>query len=79
MSTEQSGNNKSQSMAWYIFECTMSVLYLGLAYILAFASLFTRLIPFDQIRNILAGLFALYGLYRIYRAIKKGICYHKQK
>lgn len=66
-------NNKPQSMAGYIFECTMAILYLAIAYTLLLTSIFDEAIANANIRIGLGILLAVYGLFRIFRAIRKGL------
>jgi len=56
----------------YIFECVMSLLYLIASYIL----LFTKLLEGwffnnSSLRMALGILLAMYGFFRVYRAIRK--------
>lgn len=62
-----------QSQASYIFECTMAALYLILAYILLCTTIFSASIANPTVRYTLGGLLAVYGIFRIYRAIRKFI------
>ncbi len=61
-----------------VFESVMSVFYLLLAYILIFTEWFEATIS-NPFRLPLGALFALYGFYRVYRAIKKLITTHKEE
>ncbi|MDR2475833.1 MAG: hypothetical protein LBD45_08235 [Bacteroidales bacterium] len=56
----------------YIFECAMAVVYVILAYLLLFTDTFDRGLP-KGIRIGLGCIFTAYGVFRIYRALKKGM------
>ena len=43
----------------------MNAIYLGMAYLLLFTSLFSNL--YDIVRYIMGGVFAVYGVFRGYR------------
>ena len=55
----------------YVFECVMSLLYLGVSYILIFTKLFEDTVSDKNIRLLLGLLLGFYGIFRVYRAIKK--------
>lgn len=61
----------------YIFECVMSVLYLAIAYTLLITDIFKEALP-KGIRVGLGVLFALYGIFRVFRATRKGLKMYKE-
>ncbi len=63
--------NNNQNMGLYIFECTMSVLYLAIAYAFLFTNLFIDAIAEKNTRIILGILLGVYGFFRVYRAVRK--------
>ena len=48
-----------------VFGMVMIAIYLGMAYLLLFTSLFSNL--YDIVRYIMGGVFAVYGVFRGYR------------
>lgn len=72
MSSQKSSNFEGQNLGLFIFECFMSVLYLAFGYILLFTLFFNNVVS-GGIRIALGVLLGLYGLYRIFRAIRKVI------
>ena len=48
-----------------VFGIIMIAIYLGMAYLLLFTSLFSNL--YDIVRYIMGGVFAVYGVFRGYR------------
>ena len=48
-----------------VFGMIMIAIYLGMAYLLLFTSLFSNL--YDIVRYIMGGVFAVYGVFRGYR------------
>lgn len=64
---------RGRNISLYIFECVMSVVYLIISYILLFTDVFKDSMMSDGVRRGLGIIFALYGIFRVYRAIKKGI------
>ncbi len=66
--TRQRGQNASL----YIFECIMSVIYLIIAYTLLFMDVFKGTMS-NGVRIGLGVVFAGYGVFRVYRAIKKSM------
>ena len=55
----------------YIFECVMSVAYLGIAYILLATNIFTETMS-TGIRVGLGIVFIVYGIFRVIRVVRKG-------
>jgi tryptophan-rich sensory protein len=72
MITKKSNRLDGQKIAWIIFECTMSVLYLGFGVVLLGTSIFESVF-YGGIRIALGIVIGLYGIFRIYRAAKKVI------
>lgn len=70
MRTDNSGKFEGQNLTRYIFECTMSVLYLVFALILLFTNLFSNVVN-GTVRLCLGILLAIYGIFRIGRVLKK--------
>ena len=48
-----------------VFGMILIAIYLGMAYLLLFTSLFSNL--YDIVRYIMGGVFAVYGVFRGYR------------
>lgn len=71
-------NNVATNVGMYIFECVMSVLYLAIAYTLLLTNIFKESLP-KEIRIALGVLFIIYGVYRIIRAIRKGLKMNEMK
>ena len=69
----QKDNNKEtgRKTALYIFECVMAFLYLAVSFILLFTRFFEDSIPNKNLRLLLGILLGFYGIFRVYRAIKK--------
>ncbi len=63
--------NNGQNISLYIFECTMSVFYLLMSYILIFTIYFNDIIPGKNTRMILGIVLGIYGIFRVYRAVRK--------
>lgn len=61
---------EGQNLGLFIFECFMSVLYLAFGYILLFTLFFNNVVN-GGIRIALGVLLGLYGIYRVFRAIRK--------
>ncbi len=61
---------KQQSQISYIFECVMSVFYLAFSVIFLFTDLFSDTVS-GIIRLLVGILLGVYGIFRIYRALKK--------
>lgn len=61
---------KGRNLTLYIFECTMSIMYLLIAYVLIFTEYFSDGIA-GSFRLPLGILMGVYGIFRVYRAIKK--------
>ncbi|MCC8146284.1 MAG: hypothetical protein LIO93_07570 [Bacteroidales bacterium] len=59
-----------QKLGWFIFECVMAVLYLLFGFLFLFSSLFDNIIQ-GGLRIALGIVLGLYGIFRIFRAIKK--------
>ncbi len=63
---ENTGKEKKQPLSMNIvFGMIMIAIYLGMAYLLLFTSLFSNL--YDIVRYIMGGVFAVYGVFRGYR------------
>jgi len=67
---ENKKKESGQSTVLYIFESIMSVFYLAISFILLFTGLFEGAIP-KSIRLLLGILLGFYGIFRVYRAIRK--------
>jgi|GEM_PF-5765418 hypothetical protein len=61
--------NTPQSAASLIFESVMAILYIAIAYVFAFTTIFNRAIADENLRRMFAIILGLYGIYRIYRVI----------
>ncbi len=61
-----------------VFESVMAVFYLFLSYLLAFTAVFGHLMDYP-IRLGLGIILALYGIFRIYRAIEKILIIRQHK
>ena len=68
---ENNREEPRQNIGMYIFECTMSLLYLAMSFVLLFTKLFEDAISDKSIRLGLGILLGFYGIFRAYRAIKK--------
>jgi len=66
-------NYSGTNIGLYIFECVMAVLYLVIAYTLLMTDYFKEAALPKGIRIGLGVLFMLYGIFRIFRAIRKGM------
>ena len=75
-------NNKKgsvQNMVLYIFESVMAFLYLAMSFVLLFTKLFEEAISkfvvigqtFKNMQLFLGILLGFYGIFRVYRAIRK--------
>ena len=63
---ENTEKEKKQPLSMNIvFGMIMIAIYLGMAYLLLFTSLFSNL--YDIVRYIMGGVFAVYGAFRGYR------------
>jgi ABC-type nickel/cobalt efflux system permease component RcnA len=72
MRSENSNKFEGQKLGLLIFEGIMAVLYLIFAVVFLFPSLFhLRLAVQDGLRIALGIILSLYGIFRIYRTIKK--------
>ena len=69
MRTENSNKLEGQKLGLLIFECVMAVLYLAFGAIFLFTSLFATIK--GEMRIALGVLVGVYGIFRIFRAIKK--------
>lgn len=63
---------QKKSIFRLVWGVLMVVVYLGMAYLLVFTSLFKETMP-STLRLIFGALFTLYGVYRGYRVWKSGI------
>ena len=68
---ENNKKNPIQNLGLYIFECIMALLYLAVSFILLFTKLFGNSIPDKNLRLFLGILLGFYGIFRVYRAIRK--------
>ena len=68
---ENNRKESGQNPGLYIFECVMSLLYLCISYILLFTKIFGYAVSDKNIRLALGILLGLYGIFRVYRAVKK--------
>lgn len=66
-------DERGRNISMYIFECVMSVIYLIVAYVLLFTNTFKGSMMSDGVRIGLGIIFALYGIFRVYRAIRKSL------
>jgi hypothetical protein len=73
MRSENSNKLDGQKLGWFIFESAMAVLYLVFAVIFIFPSLFhiQFAAQFERIMLPLGIVLGIYGIFRVYRAIKK--------
>ena len=62
---------RGQSTAMFIFESVMAVVYLLVAGTLLFTDFFKDSMLSNGVRTALGIIFALYGVFRVYRAVKK--------
>lgn len=76
MSTD-SDKNQGQKLTGYIFECTMSIFYVFFAIIFLFTNLFTNVI-YGNLRIALGVLLGVYGVFRVYRAVRKMVQQHRK-
>ncbi|MDR1436746.1 MAG: hypothetical protein LBI65_01375 [Candidatus Symbiothrix sp.] len=67
---KETGKREGQKLALFIFECVMAVLYLFIGIVFLFTSFYIYLID-GTVRIALGIVFGLYGIFRIYRALKK--------
>jgi hypothetical protein len=70
MNSENSDKLEGRKLVLLIFECVMAVLYPLVGILFLFTSWADYMIA-GTIRIVLGVLFGLYGIFRIYRAIKK--------
>jgi membrane protein required for beta-lactamase induction len=61
---------KQQSQISYIFECVMSLFYLAFSVIFLFTDLFEDTV-YGMVRLLVGILLGIYGIFRIYRALRK--------
>ena len=54
-----------------IFESVMALLYLAISFMLLFTTLFDNAISSGNTRLLLGILLGVYGIFRVFRAIKK--------
>ena len=59
-----------RNQALYIFECVMSLAYLTFSYIFLFTELFVDTVSGTP-RLLVGILLGIYGIFRVYRALKK--------
>ncbi len=70
MPQQDRGNSKPQNQMLFIFECVMSVFYLGFACVFLFTGYFNETVS-GIVRLLVGILLGIYGIFRIYRALKK--------
>ncbi len=71
MFLKDSDHSRQQSSTLlYIFECVMAILYLTLSFLFLFTNLFVDSIG-GTVRILLGVLLGIYGIFRVYRALKK--------
>ncbi len=68
--TENTERLAGQNLSRNIFECVMSVFYLAFAGIFLFTDIFAEAVN-GSIRIALGILLAFYGIFRVYRVLKK--------
>jgi hypothetical protein len=77
MRSENPNKFDGQKLGWLVFESVMAVLYLVFAVVFLFPSLFHLQLNRDVISEgmgiALGSILGVYGIFRIYRVIKK-IC-----
>ena len=73
LNSMQENNKKNiiQNIGLYIFECVMALVYLAVSFILLFTRLFEDSISDNNVRLFLGILLGFYGIFRVYRAIRK--------
>jgi len=73
MDNKESNKWSGQQLALFVFEAAMAVLYLVFSVVCLFPSLLhLRFAPqFEGIRIVLGIILGVYGIFRIYRVIKK--------
>ena len=73
MDNEKSDKWSGQQLALFVFEAAMAVLYLVFAVVFLFPSLFHFQFAsqFEGIRVALGIVLGVYGIFRVYRVIKK--------
>ena len=73
MNSEKSNKREGLQLALFVFEAAMSVFYLLFSVVFLFPSLSP--IPFapqfEGIRIVLGIILGIYGIFRVYRVIKK--------
>ena len=73
MDSKKSNMWSGQQLALFVFEAAMAVLYLVFSVVCLFPSL-TRIHfepQFEGIRMVLGIILGIYGIFRVYRAIRK--------
>lgn len=70
MSIMRDDDMQGMKLAKYIFECTMSVLYILFSILLLFTNIFAGSLE-NKTRIILGLVLGIYGIFRVYRALKK--------
>lgn len=68
---EDNKRKSGRNLSLYIFECVMSVMYLGMSYILLFTGMFGDAVSNKNVRSALGIILGIYGIFRVYRAVKK--------
>ena len=73
MDNKKSNKRSGQQLALLVFEAAMAVLYLMFSVVCLFPSLFHFRFAsqFEGIRIVLGIILGIYGIFRIYRVIKK--------
>lgn len=70
MQQRETRNIKPQNQVSYIFECVMSLFYVAFAVVFLFTDLFIDTVN-GPIRLSVGILLGIYGIFRVYRALKK--------
>ena len=73
MDNKESNKWSGQQLALFVFEAAMAVLYLILSVVCLFPSLFHLQFAsqFEGIRIALGVILGIYGIFRVYRVIRK--------
>ena len=73
MENKESSKWKGQNLPFLAFEAVMAVLYLAFAVVFLFPSLlpFQFSTQFESMRIVLGIILGIYGIFRIYRIIRK--------
>ena len=69
--SRETGKKPKPGKIAYVFGVFMIAVYVGMAYLMLFTSMFKASVP-AGVRYFMGGLFLVYGVYRAYRQIKNG-------